>query len=387
MKSKKVCLFTAFCFLVVLASAQNPSTPNTISGRDSAYTVITTAVPFLGITPDARHAGLGDAGVATSPDANSAYWNAAKLVFIDKQYGGAMSVTPWLAKIINDMWIASIAGFYKIDREQAVAASFKYFDLGDIFLRGDQNQDNGSFNPREFAFDVTYSRMLTENLSVGLTGRYIHSNLTGTFSGNGASDARPASTVAADFGVYYTKPLEGSRASNLTLGAFLSNIGGKISYSNSSNKDFLPTNLRVGGTYTTELDPYNSFTFVLDFNKLMVPTIDKGQTVLGGMFGSFSDAPGGSREELHEITTSAGVEYWYNKTVSARLGYFNEAKDKGNRKYMTVGLGFRSAKGFGIDLAYLIPTNKREHPLAETIRFTLLIQIAKKVVEEESVTD
>lgn len=387
MKSKKACLLAIFCVLVIQASAQNPSTPNTISGRDSAYTVITTAVPFLGITPDARHAGLGDAGVATSPDANSAYWNAAKLVFIDKQYGGAMSVTPWLSKIINDMWIASIAGFYKINRESAVGASFKYFDLGDIFLRGDQNQDNGSFNPREFAFDVTYSRMLTENLSVGLTGRYIHSNLTGTFSGNGTSDAKPASTVAADIGVYYTKPLEGSRASNLTLGAFLSNVGGKISYSNGNNKDFLPTNLRLGGTYTTELDPYNSFTFILDFNKLMVPTIDKGQTVMGGMFGSFSDAPNGSKEEFHEIMTSLGVEYWYNKMVSARLGYFNEAKDKGNRKYLTVGLGFRSVKGFGVDLAYLVPTNKREHPLAETLRFTLLIQISKKVVEEESVTD
>jgi hypothetical protein len=230
--------------------------------------------------------------------------------------------------------------------------------------------------------------MLTETFSVGLTGRYIRSNLTGAFSGNGASDARPASTAAADVGVFYTKPSKGAKNSSLSLGATITNIGGKISYSNSSNKDFLPTNLRIGGAYTTELDPYNSFTFILDFNKLMVPTRDdKSKSVMSGMFGSFSDAPGGAKEEIHEIMTSLGVEYWYNKTFAARLGYFLEAQDKGNRKFMTVGVGFRSKKFFGIDLAYLVPTNKREHPLAETLRFSLLFQINKKTVEEESVTD
>jgi hypothetical protein len=378
-------LITTICFLSINVLAQTTS-PGTITGTDG-YHVITTAVPFLGITPDARHAALGDAGVATSPDANSAYWNAGKLAFIDKKYGGAISVTPWLSKIINDMWIFQGTGFYKINREQAIGVGMKYFDLGEIFLRGDNNQDNGSFNPREFAFDFTYSRMLTENLSVGITGRYIHSNLTGTFSSNNTNDARPASTAAADIGVYYTKPLQGARASSISLGANASNIGGKISYSNNSNKDFLPTNLRIGGVYTTELDPYNSFSFILDFNKLMVPTIDKGQTVLSGMFGSFSDAPGGAREELHEVITNLGVEYWYNKTFAARAGYFLEAKDKGNRKYMTIGLGFRSQKAFGIDVAYLVPTNKRETPLAETLRFSILFHINQKTVEEESVTD
>ncbi|HTJ51026.1 MAG TPA: type IX secretion system outer membrane channel protein PorV [Cyclobacteriaceae bacterium] len=378
-------LIATICFLSINALAQT-TTPGTITGTDG-YHVITTAVPFLGITPDARHAALGDAGVATSPDANSAYWNAGKLAFIDKKYGGSISVTPWLSKIINDMWIFQGTGFYKINREQAIAVGMKYFDLGEIFLRGDNNQDNGSFNPREFAFDFTYSRMLTENLSVGITGRYIHSNLTGTFSSNNTNDARPASTAAADIGVYYTKPLQGARASSISLGANASNIGGKISYSNNSNKDFLPTNLRIGGVYTTELDPYNSFSFILDFNKLMVPTIDKGQTVLSGMFGSFSDAPGGAREELHEVITNMGVEYWYNKTFAARAGYFLEAKDKGNRKYMTIGLGFRSQKAFGIDVAYLVPTNKRETPLAETLRFSILFHINQKTVEEESVTD
>jgi hypothetical protein len=375
MKLKTVLLIVVVCSFSAHSYAQ--------LGQDTTYAVITTAVPFLAISPDARHAALGDAGVATSPDVNAAYWNAGKLAFIDKKYGGAISITPWLAKIINDMWIASLAGFYKMDKEQTIGASMKYFDLGDIFIT-DNGVDGTNFNPREFAFDVTYSRMLSSSLGVGLTGRYIHSNLTGSFGPNGSSDAKPASTVAADLGVYYTKPLEGSRASNLSLGLMISNIGGKISYSNSSNKDFLPTNLRLGGTYTTELDPYNSFSFILDFNKLLVPTIDKGQTVIGGMLGSFDRS---GKEELHEVMTSAAVEYWYNKMVAARLGYFLEAKDKGNRKYMTIGVGFRSNKAFGIDIAYLVPTNKREHPLAETIRFTLLLQVNQNTVEEESVTD
>lgn len=344
--------------------------PSDLLGQSNA---ITTAVPFLSITPDARHAALGDAGVASSPDANAAYWNPGKLVFIDKAYGGTVSYTPWLGKIINDMSISYLSGFYKLTREQAVSASLKYFDLGDITFTNDNGEINGIYNPREFSFDLTYSRMLTEELGVGLTGKYIHSNLTGAFASAG-SDARPGRSAAADIGVFYTKDLQSARNSNLSLGASISNIGAKITYSDDSNKDFLPTNLRLGGAYTTELDPYNSLTFLLDFNKLMVPTVDDGQSLLSGMFGSFSDAPGGFKEEIKEVMLSSGIEYWYNQVFSARLGYFNEAKDKGNRKYMTVGAGFRK-KLFGFDVAYLVPTNKREHPLAETLRFTLLLQV------------
>jgi len=377
-----------------LDKSDTVGSPSQLLGGENGSRVITTAVPFLLISPDARHAALGDAGVATSPDANSAYWNAAKLVYIDRKYGGTVSYTPWLGKIINDMSISYLSGFYKIDHEQAIAVSMKYFDLGKItFTNGPSAADvTGVFNPREFAFDATYSRLLTENFSVGLTGRYIHSNLTGAFSG---SDAKPASSVAADIGVFYTKALQGARASNLSLGASISNIGGKISYSDASHKDFIPTNLRIGGVYTTELDPYNSFSFILDFNKLMVPTpVGTGntsntnsQTLLSGMFGSFSDAPGGAKEELHEIITNMGIEYWYNKIFAARAGYFLESKDKGNRKYMTIGVGFRSQKSFGIDVAYLVPTNGRDNPLAETLRFTLLFQVHEKIEKEESVTD
>lgn len=358
----------------------NPvTTPDVLIGASKA---ITTAVPFLSITPDARHAGLGDAGVASSPDANAAYWNAGKLAFIDKKYGGSLSYTPWLGKIINDMWISSLAGFYQITREQTVAVSLKYFDLGEINFRNDINDPLGDFNPKEAAFDATYSRMLSENLGVGITGRYIFSNLTGAFMG----DAKAGSSVAADVGIYYTRPLQSAKNSTLSLGAQISNIGAKISYTDNENKDFLPTNLRLGGAFNTQLDQYNSLTFLLDFNKLMVPSVPGDQTLLSGMFGSFSDATGGGKEELREVMISGGVEYWYHEIFSARLGYFSEARDKGNRKYLTAGLGFRR-DNFGIDVAYIVPTNQREHPLAETLRFTILLQIPNGGLVEESVTD
>lgn len=374
-------LITVFSPVVKAQVDPNNPDPNDLIGAQKA---ITTAVPFLMISPDSRHAALGDAGVATTPDANAAYWNAGKLAFIDKKYGGSLSYTPWLGKIVNDMWISSLSGFYKITREQAVAVSLKYFDLGEISFRNEANQPLGDFNPKEAAFDATYSRMLSENLGVGITGRYIFSNLTGAFSG---SDAQAGNTVAADIGVFYTKELQSAKGSTLSLGAQISNIGAKISYTDNDNRDFLPTNLRVGGAFRTQLDQFNSITFALDFNKLMVPSIDDGQPVLGGMFGSFSDAPGGGKEELNEIMTSLGIEYWYQEIFAARLGYFNEAKEKGNRKYLTFGVGFKK-NNFGFDGAYIVPTNQREHPLAETWRITLLMQIPNDLRDEsESVTD
>ncbi|MEJ7645142.1 MAG: type IX secretion system outer membrane channel protein PorV [Chryseolinea sp.] len=359
--------------------------PDELLGAQNA---ITTAVPFLTISPDARHASLGDAGVATSPDANSSYWNAGKLAFIDKKYGGTLSYTPWLGKIVNDMSISYLSGFYQIDKVQVISAAIKYFDLGDISFRDAGNNPLGDFSPREFAFDGTYSRMLSDNFSMGITGRYIYSNLTGAFSG---TDAKPGNSVAVDVGAYYTKTFENVKESTLSLGAAVTNIGAKVTYTDNQNKDFLPTTLRLGGAYNLPLDINNSITFILDFSKLLVPTPpirdtdgsviygedDKDKSLLSGMFGSFTDAPNGFREEMQEIITSVGVEYWYNAVFAARLGYFNEAENKGNRKYMTLGLGFRR-KQFGIDVAYLVPVNKRESPLAETLRFTLLFQVPEK---------
>jgi len=358
---------------------------------------ITTAVPFLVISPDARHAALGDAGVATSPDANASYWNAGKLAFLQNKYGASASYTPWLGKIVNDMSISYLTGFYKINRESAVSAALKYFDMGDITFTNNVAAVTGQFSPRDFSFEGTYSRMLSENLGIGLTAKYIYSNLTGT---NSNVDAQPGKSVAADIGVYYTRELQWQRVSTLSLGASITNIGAKLTYTDNNNEDFLPTNLRIGTALTTELDPYNSITFVLDFNKLMVPSPplrdsakqiiagrDPDRSLLSGMFGSFSDAPNGAKEEFQEVMTSVGIEYWYNKTFAARLGYFNEARSKGNRKYMTIGLGFTKNR-FGIDVAYLVPTAKREHPLAETLRFTLHFNITgESPGAQESVTD
>jgi len=367
--------------------AQTGSLQGTLIGQDSTNKIITTAVPFLTITPDARAAGMGDAGAATSPDANAGYWNAGKLAFIDKAYGGSASYTPWLGKIINDMSVFYLSGFYKITREQTVAASMKYFDLGEIQFRDVNNVDQGRFNPREFAFDVTYSRLLTEHLGIGGALRYIHSNLTGALS-TGSLDARPGNSVGVDIGVFYTKPFV-SNNSTLSLAGSISNIGAKISYSDANNKDFIPTDLRLGAAYKAELNPYHSLTFALDFNKLMVPSPypgSKSKPLIEGMLGSFTDATGGFSEEIHEITISLGMEYWYNNVFAGRLGFFNEAKDKGNRKYLTAGLGARYKK-FGFDVAYMVPTNKRENALAETLRFTLMIMMDNRVKEEESVTD
>jgi hypothetical protein len=382
--------FITICsFLAIPALAQQGQNPGSLIGQDTLNRNITTAVPFLSITPDARAAAMGDLGVATSADANSAYWNAGKLAFIDNQtgYGISASYTPWLGKIINDMSIFYLSGFYKISREQTVASSMKYFDLGEIQFRDGSNQDLGRFNPREFAFDVAYSRLLTEHFGIGGALRYIHSNLTGAFS-SGALDARPGNSVAVDLGVYYTKPMVANNSS-LSLGGAITNIGSKISYSDANNKDFIPTNMRVGGAYKTELDAKNSFTFALEFNKLLVPSPragSKSSPLLSGIFSSFTDARGGFEEEIHEIMTSLGVEYWYDNFFAARAGYFLEAKDKGNRKYMTAGVGFKYNR-LGLDVAYLVPTNRRENPLAETLRFTLMMNFAQKVKDDDSVSD
>ncbi|MFN5555138.1 MAG: type IX secretion system outer membrane channel protein PorV [Chryseotalea sp.] len=382
----KIRFFLPSLFLFITIDV---SFAQTVTGSN----VITSAAPFLTISPDARHAGLADAGVASSPDANGAYWNPAKMVFIDKEYGGSFSYTPWLAKIVNDMDIFYLSGFYKIDREQVVSASFKYFDMGKIFFTDNNGGSLGNFNPRDLALDVTYSRMLSTQLSLGLTGRYIYSNLTGQFNSNpsGSGESKPGQTVAVDIGILYKVPLKSATLSDLSFGASITNLGGKISYSNDRNRSFLPTNLRLGGAATKELDPYNKISFLLDFNKLMVPSPDasgnfQDKSMLSGVFGSFTDAQGGFEEELQEITKSMAVEYWYNAVFAGRLGYFHESAQKGNRQYLTFGLGFRK-NNFGIDMAYLVPTNGRESALAETIRFSVLLQIPEVVAVDNSVAD
>jgi type IX secretion system protein PorV len=305
------------------------------------------------------------------------------------------------------MSLSYLSGYYKISQEQAIAVSMRYFDLGDIFFTDRNNIQQGRFNPRELAIDATYARKLTKEFSLGVTARYIYSNLTGNFS-TATIEARPGSSFAVDLSAYYTKEFQNS---NMSFGGNISNIGSKLTYSDEDNRDFIPINLRLGGSYTVYLDPYNSLTFALDFNKLLVPTppiyaiddngaiikdpitnqpvIEKGKDpnrpLLSGMFGSFADAPNGFTEEMSEIMIAFGTEYWYNNTFAARIGYFYEDANKGNRRYLTMGVGFRY-NVFGIDFAYLVPA-QQDHPLAETLRFTLLFNFKPVTGIDESVTD
>lgn len=399
--NKAFLLFVLALILSKVADAQQNPT-----GQDDNSRVITTAIPFLSITPDSRSGGMGDAGVAISPDANSIHWNPSKLVFIENKMGFALSYSPWLAKIINDMSLSYLSGYYKISKEQAIAVSLRYFDLGEIFFTDDDNNPQGNFNPKEFAIDATYARMLSENFSLGITIRYVNSNLTGHFQ-TASIEAKPANTVATDVSAFYKI---NTKIGNLAFGGNLSNIGAKVTYSNQENKDFIPINLRLGTALTTEIDPYNKITFALDFNKLLVPTppvylmddngiiqtdpkgnpiIERGKkpnrNLLSGMFGSFSDAPDGFSEEMQEIMISIGTEYWYNNLFAARLGYFYENSNKGNRQYFTMGVGFRY-NVFGFDFAYLVPP-QQEHPLAETLRFTLHFNFEEESGFDNSVTD
>lgn len=374
-----------------------------VNGQDTTRRVITTAVPFIGFAPDSRASGMGDVGVATSADANSVHWNNGKLAFVDRKFGASISYSPWLATITNDMALYYLSGYYKIDRVQAVAVSMRYFDLGSIQLTGEFGEPLGVDNPREGAVDATYSRKLSENLGIGVTARYIWSNLIGSISGV----SQKGSSVAVDIGTYYNKDIHlGSTNANWALGAHVSNIGQKVTYSTDDFKDFIPINLRLGTALKLELDPFNSLTFAVDFNKLLVPTPpvyeldengypvldaddnrvikrgkDPNRNLISGMFGSFSDAPDGFPEEMQEIMISFGAEYWYKELFAARTGYFYENDAKGGRKYFTLGVGFRYQK-FGIDFSYLIP-GKQDHPLAETIRFSLLFNFDKEDSKED----
>jgi len=360
-------------FIVLLISFSASFGQQVISGQDTSRRPITTAVPFLLISPDARSGALGDAGAALSPDANSAHWNPAKMAFLKKDMGAGISATPWLGKIINDMMIYYLSGYYKLSRQQTIAASMRYFDLGDITFNSASGNEPYSFNPREISADVTFAQMLSDKFSIGITGKYIYSNMVGNYNTTTATDPNPGSSIAADIGTYYTSDiiLSGSN-STIALAAVISNIGQKITYSDESRREFIPVNLRIGGAFTTELDPYNTITFVLDFNKLMVPTLAKDsqeKPLLSGMFESFSDAPDGFQEELEEINIATGIEYWYDNAFAARAGYFYESADKGNRKFFTAGVGFRYSV-MGFDFAYLIP-QIQNHPLAETIRISM----------------
>lgn len=365
------------------------------AGINGQINTITTAVPFLRISPDARSGGMGDVGIAISPDANAQFWNVGKVPFATKNSGIALTYTPWLKDLVPDIFLAYISAYTKFgkDGNQAISGSLRYFSLGDITYTQNGIDPTGTGKPREFSVDLGYSRRLSPYLGIGTSLRYIHSAITTGISAAPGTDVKPGNAFAGDVGLYYSKTREinETKKNTFSFGAVISNLGSKISYS-SNRKDFIPINLGLGVAYTAQIDEYNKITFGLDVNKLLVPTPQDSQsngktvmyypdkTVVSGILGSFGDAPGGFKEELKEFDISAGIEYWYQDQFAVRAGYFFEDKTKGDRKYFTVGIGARY-NIFTLNASYLVPSGSSgstsRNPLSNTLRFTLSFDFDK----------
>lgn len=347
--------------------------------------VVTTAVPFLRISPDARSGGMGDMGIATTPDAVSGLWNVGKVAF-NEHSGIVATYTPWLKDLVNDVYLASIGGLYKFDDDQALHAHLRYFSLGNITFTDNLGNDFGTFRPREFGIDVGYSRRLNAKNGIGVTLKFISSNLAGGTT-VGSTTYKTGNAVAADIGYYH----DGTKADGdgLAWGVVLSNLGSKISYTdNADAKDFIPANLGIGLNYRNKINATNSISFGLELNKLLVPTPPaegdvqgladyRKKSVIGSWFSSFGDAPDGFGEELKEFQVSLGAEYWYNNQFAFRAGYFFEDKTKGNRKYFTLGVGVKY-NVFGFNFSYLLPSGSgvNRNPLSNTLRFSLLFDLS-----------
>lgn len=346
---------------------------------------IQTVVPFLTIAPDSRAGSMGDAGVATTPDNYSMFWNPAKYAFIDGSSGFALSYSPWLRTLIPDINIAYVSYYKRIDSRQVLAASLIYSSLGDIPFTDDFGNIERTFKPNEFAIDGAYSRILSEHFSGGMAFRFIYSNLTGG-AVVGGTETRPGISFAADLSGYYTNNTQMSgRDVDYSFGFNFSNLGSKMSYTDSREPDFIPMNMRLGTSATVALDRYNKIALAIDINKLLVPTPPKyneDREIIDGkdpnvavpvaIFQSFFDAPGGFKEEMREFTYSLGAEYLYNEQFAIRGGYFHENASKGNRKYFTAGAGFKM-NVFAIDVSYLMPL-VQNHPLARTLRFSIAFE-------------
>lgn len=397
--------FLSLVFVMIITAmnlkAQNPG--DEVLGQNLDYNVISTAVPFMMIAPDARSSAMGDVGVSTSPDVYSMHWNPAKYAFIEEDFSVGLAYSPWLRSLVNDMNIAYLAASKRVSPKATVAASLRYFSLGDINYTGQGGSDLGTYSPNEWAMDVTYSRKLGNYISGAVAGRFIYSDLT-----QGVLDySKPAISVAADIAVFYTRDVYWFKDMDAVFswGVSINNIGSKMNYNEASlKKDFIPTNLRFGPTLKLDIDDFNSLAFSVDINKLLVPTppiymkdslgsiiyegtdpmIESGKNnevgPIQGMIQSFFDAPGGFKEELKEFTLGVGAEYWYNKTFNVRAGFFHESKMKGNRRYVTLGAGLRY-NVFGLDVSYLVPVNNTAtsgtNPLENTLRFSLTVNIDK----------
>ena len=364
--------------MLMLAAIALPA----MAQKNNFFNPVTTSVTSQSIAPDARSAGMGDVGAATDPDVVSQYWNPAKYPFNISRAGVAINYTPWLRQLVSDIDLAYVAGYYRIGDYSAVSASLRYFSLGEVQMLDNENL---TINPYEMSFDVAYSLMLSEHFSLGAAVRWIYSDLTYDFT----SDTAPGSAFAADLSCYYQNYLNiGERECQLGLGLNISNIGSKISFGGDNNSEFIPTNMRLGASLMVPIDEYNRFTIAADANKLLVPTYPKqneGESTeayqervqkdyydvssISGIFKSFGDAPGGFKEELQEVQWSVGAEYIYHDKFALRAGYHHESENKGNRKYFTVGAGFKMSV-FSLDAGYVIATAK-SNPLDQTLRFSL----------------
>ena len=354
--------------------------------KKDIFNPVNTSVTSQTIAPDARSAGMGDVGAATDPDVNSQYWNPAKYPFNISRAGVSLNYTPWLRQLVNDMDLAYLSGYYRIGDYSAVSSSLRYFSLGEVTTGGSTDGSAAmTIKPYELSFDVAYSLMLSEKFSLGAAVRWIYSDLTYNFN----EETAPGSAFAADISAYYQNYINiGSRECQLGLGMNISNIGSKITFGGDNRSEFIPTNLRLGASLMIPIDEFNRFTIAADANKLLVPTYPKRNSdesevdyqnrlqkeyydvsSISGIFKSFSDAPGGAKEELQEVNWSVGAEYVYNDKFSLRAGYHNDSENKGNRKYFTVGAGFKMSV-FSLDAGYVIATAK-SNPLDQTLRFTL----------------
>tara|TARA_B100000886_G_scaffold40946_2_gene25263 strand:+ start:4 stop:1191 length:1188 start_codon:yes stop_codon:yes gene_type:complete len=388
-----------FSILIILFSSLSVNVFSQQSDNlDNWLNTITTSVPFLIISPDAKSGGMGDVGVASSPDAMSMHWNPAKYAFINNDIGFSVCYTPWLKSLVPDINLSYLSGYKRLDDNQVLGFSLRYFTLGEINFTDANNNPLGSFSPNEFSLDGAYSLKLSPYFSTGVALRYVYSNLTGGQQ-VGTLSTKPANTVAGDISSYYNKEIRFvGQQMNWAVGMNISNIGAKVSYTETIDKDFIPTNLRIGSSLSTNLDDYNFIAFEFNINKLLVPTPpiyndngdiisgkDPNVSVISGIFQSFSDAPVGDRE-IRELIYSTGFEYWYDQQFAVRSGFFYEHPTKGDRQFLTLGAGLRY-NVFGLDFSYLIPLQARDevnavNPLSNTLRFALTFDFNNIEIEE-----
>lgn len=390
---KNLCVLTAFAFILVsvpvtaqIYDAGQGCLVQEING-DCLPNTLLTATPFLRINPDARAGGMGDAGIGLSPDANAMHFNASKLAFVEEDLSLSATYTPWLRQLgLQDVYLAYLSGYKKINDLQSLGFALRFFSLGDINFTDNNGEGAGTGKPREFDISFAYARKLGENFSAALTAKYIYSNLAAGQQLAPGVEVSIGNGFAADLSFTYKIPINlGDYGSDLTIGAAVSNLGTKITYTRSLVRDYLPANLGIGAAWKIDFDDYNSFTVALDVNKLLVPTpipfqspdydtdMDsipdyKQLSIFQAALGSFIDAPGGGSEEFNELYFSGGVEYWYDNQFAVRAGYYYESPLKGDRQYLTVGLGLKY-NVFGMDISYLVPTSNRRGPLDNTLRF------------------